>query len=237
MLFVLLCKEQLNYLEDSQIEKKGLPLAVNILPLFTEHGQNVCYEDSKEESKTPQICIDWKGYPGENQTCELPNCWLDEKTRRTYQILPAESNIMKLPPTQHCLALCTRNLDHHSLETGQGMILLFKTLDCWHTKWTELSTDKVNQDWSSASLVLTLQCDRLYSIQLRHQQLNTYNIILRHIKKVSNQLYTFCVASPVLSAQRKCRTRLLFSSLCWSSWREVTSPNVCIQSSRYRSHT
>jgi len=33
-------------------------LAVGVLPLFTEHGQNVCIEDSQEEeSKSPQICI------------------------------------------------------------------------------------------------------------------------------------------------------------------------------------
>jgi len=51
--------------------KKGLPLSVSVLLLFTEHGQNVCNEDSQEESQTPQICIHWKGYPAENQTCEL----------------------------------------------------------------------------------------------------------------------------------------------------------------------
>jgi len=65
--------------------KKGLPLSVSVLLLFTEHGQNVCNEDSQEETRTPKICINWKGYPGENQTCELPNCWLDEKTRTIYQ--------------------------------------------------------------------------------------------------------------------------------------------------------
>jgi hypothetical protein len=116
-------------------------------------------------------------------------------------------------------------------------VLLLKTSGCWHTNWTELSTGKVNQDWSSASLVLTLQCDRLYSIQFRHQQLYRYNIKLCYIKQISKELYALYVASPVLSAQRKWRTHLLFSSLCWSSWREVTSSDVCIQSSRYRSHT
>ena len=51
-------------------------LAVGVLPLFTEHGQNVCIEDSQEEeSKSPQICIHWEGYPGENQPCELLNFW------------------------------------------------------------------------------------------------------------------------------------------------------------------
>ena len=50
-------------------------------------------------------------------------------------------------------------------------VLLSKTSGCRHTKWTELSTGKVNQDWASASLILTLQSDRLYSIQLWTQQL------------------------------------------------------------------
>jgi hypothetical protein len=96
---------------------------------------------------------------------------------------------MKPPPTQHYLALCTKNLSYHSLETGQDMISLLKS--CRHTNWTELSTGKLNQDWSSASVTLTLQCDRLYSIQLRYQHLYTYNIKLCHVKKISNQMYNF----------------------------------------------
>jgi hypothetical protein len=106
-------------------------------------------------------------------------------------------------------------------------IYCWKTSGCCHTNWTELSTGTLNQHWSSASHVLTLQCNRLYSIQLRHQQLCRYNIILCQIKKISNQLYTLYVASPVLYAQRKWWTLLLFSSLCWSTWREVTSSDVC----------
>jgi len=60
---------------------KGLPLAVGVLLLFTEQEESFCYEDSQEVSKSSQICINWKGYPEENKTCELPNCWLDEKTK------------------------------------------------------------------------------------------------------------------------------------------------------------
>jgi len=62
---------------------KRSSLAVDVLLLFTEQQKNVCYEDNQERSKTPQIHINWKGYPEENQTCELRNCWLDGKTRRT----------------------------------------------------------------------------------------------------------------------------------------------------------
>jgi hypothetical protein len=45
------------------------------------------------------------------------------------RILHAESIIMNMtPPIQHYLALCTKNLDCHSLETGQDMIFLLKNV-------------------------------------------------------------------------------------------------------------
>jgi len=43
------------------------------------------------------------------------------KPEELTRILPAESIIMKPPPIQHYLALCTKNLDYCSLETGQDM--------------------------------------------------------------------------------------------------------------------
>jgi hypothetical protein len=154
------------------------------------------------------------------------------------RILPAESVIMNTPPSPKLFgSLHQKSGISLSWKWTRIEIYCWKTSGFWHTNWTELSTGKVNQDWSSASLIVTLECDRLYSIQLWHQQLYRYNIILCQIKKLSNQLYNLYVASPVLSKQRKWQTQLLFSSLCWSSWREVTSSDVCIQSSRYRSHT
>jgi hypothetical protein len=72
---------------------------LSVLLLFTEHVQNVCYEDSQEESKTPQIRIHWKVYPGENQTCELPNFGRMRKTGElTKSFLQSQSSRTPPPP-------------------------------------------------------------------------------------------------------------------------------------------
>jgi hypothetical protein len=95
-------------------------------------------------------------------------------------------------------------------------------IDCYYWSWL---------------ILFTLQCDRLYAIHFCYQLLYKYNIKLCQIKKISKQLYILYVASPVLSTHKKWSTHLHLSSLWWSSWREVTSADVCIQSGCYRSHT
>ena len=135
---------------------------------------------------------------------------------------------------QHYLALCTKNLIYHFLVTGQDLSCIVENvrLPAHQLNWFEYRQG----EWRLI-LIFTLQCDRLNSIQLRYQQLYRCNIKLCHIEKISNQFYTFYVTSLVLSTQRKWWTQILLSSLCWSSWREVTSQDVCVQTSCQRRNT
>ena len=210
-----------------------------MLPLFTEQGQNVCYEDSQEkESKPRQICIHWTGYPVENHTCELPNFGRMRKPWELTRILPAESII---------LSTLSQPILFGTLQQKSGLLLSWNWSRHEIYSWkSQAAGTPTELNWVQARWIKTdpqLHLSSLYNVTDCTQfswgtsSCTDTTQKLCRIKKISNQLYTLYVASPVLSAQRKWRTQLLFSSLCWSSWREVTSSDVCIQSSRYRSHT